>query len=484
MPPRDLDRSRQQEVVPHRYEIPEVRLLRSRYVPVLLVTFLIVLGWAFYRAMSVDRAFHGDDASALLWTALFLAAGHQIALAWFDRPFTVTLEQQVNLDQLYVTVNVPLYNEDAAVIDRTIYALFRQSRLPNRIQVVDDGSTAGNYAEIRDYWLRHAPRGVDFSWIRTKNGGKRHAQAVTFHNDYVADVFATLDSDTALARNAIEEALKPFVDPRVQSVAGVEVAYNAHANLLTRLSSIRQIAWQMTQCCVLSMAGNVLVNRGTFAMYRAPVIRDNLDLYLNEKFLGKQVRYSDDSLLTLFALKRGRAVQQLTAYQLPMYPENVGHALRQWVRWMRGSTIRNIWRLRYLPVFSYGWLMSVLSWWQFFVSWAAYLMVFVVRPTEGHFSIAPVLIILLSSYLVALRNLLIRRSDHSPLQTLDTWLLAPLNLVWSLVVLRPARIYGTLTCSNNGWGTRGKVEVGIASGNALPPGRTNALSGGRTGVRK
>jgi hyaluronan synthase len=150
-----------------------------------------------------------------------------------------------------------------------------------------------------------------------------------------------------------------------------------------------------------------------------------------------------------------------------MYPENVSHALRQWLRWMRGSTIRNIWRLRYLPVFSYGWLMSILSWWQFFVSWAAYLMVFAVRPAEGHFSVAPVLIVLLSSYLVALRSLLIRRTDHSPLQTLDTWLLAPLNLVWSLLVLRPARIYGTLTCGKNGWGTRGKVEVGIATASFL-----------------
>jgi len=93
-------------------------------------------------------------------------------------------------------------------------------------------------------------------------------------------------------------------------------------------------------------------------------------------------------------------------------------------------------------------------------------MVFIVHPTEGRFSIAPVLIVLLSSYLVALRNLLIRRSDHSPLQQLDTWLLAPLNLVWSLVILRPARIYGTLTCGNNGWGTRQKVEVEIASGGA------------------
>jgi hyaluronan synthase len=446
-----------------------VRLRRSRYFPILAATVLVILAWAYYRAVSLDDAFRGHDASAFLWTALFLAAGHQIALAWFDKPFAVTLAQQVQLDRLRVTVNVPLYNEDPAVIDRTVYSLFRQTRLPNRIQVVDDGSTLGNYARIRNYWLAHVPAGIDFSWVRTENAGKRHAQAVTFWDDYDADIFVTLDSDTALARNAIEEALKPFADPRVQSVAGVEVAYNAHANLLTRISSIRQIAWQMTQCCVMSMAGNVLVNRGTFAVYRAPVIRDNLYGYVSETFLGKQVKYSDDSLLTLYALRRGRAVQQLTAFQLPMYPDNVSHALRQWTRWMRGSTIRNMWRLRYLPMHSYGWWMSVLSWWQLFVSWAAYLMVFVVRPAEGQFSIAPVLIVLLSSYLVALRNLLVRRSDHTPLQQLDTYLLAPLNLVWSLVVLRPVRIYGTLTCGNNGWGTRGKIEVGISSGNTARP---------------
>lgn len=429
--------------------------------PIIAATFAVIIGWAYYRGLSLDEDFHRHDASAFLWTALFLAAGHQVAFSWFDRPFTVTVQQQQMLDRLRITVNIPLYNEDPEVIDRVIYSLFSQTRLPSYIQVVDDGSTTSDYAEIRDYWLANVPQNVEFSWIRTPNRGKRHAQAFTFSRTADADIFATLDSDTALERNAIEEAMKPFAHRRVQSVAGVEVAYNSHANLLTRMSSIRQIAWQMTQCCVLSMAGNVLVNRGTFAMYRAPVVRDNLNAYVNEMFLGSLVKYSDDSMLTLYALQRGRAVQQLTAFQLPMYPENVGHALRQWFRWMRGSTIRNLWRLRYLPVFSYGWLMSLLSWWQFIVSWAAYLMVFAVRPAEGHFGIAPVLIVLLSSYLVALRNLLIRRSDHTPGQQLDTYLLAPLSLLWSLLVLRPARVYAMLTCGRNGWGTRGEIEVGI-----------------------
>jgi hyaluronan synthase len=448
----------------HRYDIPVVHLRQSRRLPVIAATFAVITAWAFYRGVSVEEAFRGHDSSAFLWTALFLAAGHQIALSWFDRPFTVTPEQQEKLDRLKVTVNVPVFNEDPAVVDRDLYALFSQTRLPNRVQVVDDGSEVDgepvDYSEVRDYWLRNAPPGVDFSWVRTPNGGKRHAQAVTFREDD-SDISATLDSDTALERSALEEGLKPFANRRVQSVAGIEVAYNAHANLLTRVSSVRQVAWQMTQCSVLSMAGNILVNRGTFALYRGDVIRDNLDAYLGETWFGKPVKYSDDSLLTLYALQRGRAVQQLTAFQLPMYPEKAGHALRQWLRWMRGSTIRNCWRLRYLPVFSYGWLMSLLSWWQFAVSWAAYLMVFAVRPAEGHFSIAPVLIVLLSSYLVALRNLLIKRSDHTPGQQLDTWLLAPLSFLWSLSVLRPARVYAMLTCAVNEWGTRGKVEVGI-----------------------
>lgn len=181
-------------MLPHRYDIPTVRLRQSRRMPIIATTFAVIIGWAFYRGLSLDEAFGGHDASAFLWTALFLAAGHQIALAWFDRPFTVTPRQQAMLDRLQVTVNVPLYNEDPDVIDRAIYALFSQTRLPNEIQVVDDGSTASDYAEIRDYWRAHVPPGVRFSWVRTKNGGKRHAQAVTFSRAPHADIFGTLDS--------------------------------------------------------------------------------------------------------------------------------------------------------------------------------------------------------------------------------------------------------------------------------------------------
>jgi hyaluronan synthase len=453
----------------HVYNIPDVTLRSGRRLGVTCGILSVLLLWGGYRVISLDREIHRHVGEALVWTALFVVAAQQFVIAWFDKPITATPVQQAKLNRLIVTVNVPVWNEDPAILDRVLYSLFAQTRLPNYVEVVDDGSTAADYSEVRNYWMRWHPPEVRFSWVRLNaNRGKRHAQTTTFRR-LPGDIFVTLDSDTTLERRAIDEGLKPFASRRVMSVAGVEVAMNAHTNLLTRISSLRQISWQYTQCSALSVFGNVLVNRGTFALYRAYIIRDNIEAYVSEKFLGRPVSFSDDSLLTLYALERGRAVQQATSFQLPMYPDHIGHALRQWIRWMRGSTIRNFWRLRYLPIRSYGWWMSVFSWWQFWVSCSAYVFVFGVRPAEGHFSIVPIVVLLLCSYLVALRNLLISRSDHPAESQLNTYLLAPLCLLWSMLVLRPLRIYGMLTCGKPGWVTRDKVEVALEGSLVMGP---------------
>lgn len=446
----------------HEHAIPDVRLRRGGRLALAGVAFAALLGWTLYRVFSLDSALHGRDRNALLWTALFLAAGHQVFLAWRDKPFTVTDRQAEDLGWLNVGVNVPLYNESPEIVDRVMYALYRQTRMPQLIQVVDDGSTrhAREYEEIRDYWRpKFAARNVFFLWERQENKGKRRAQAKTFSNSEI-DVFLTLDSDTALEKRAIEEILKPFADPRVMSVAGIEIAFNANKNLLTRICSLRQVAWQLVQCSALNRFGQILVNRGTFAAYRAEVVTENLEAYLGETFAGKPVKYSDDSMLTMYALQKGRTVQQITAFQLPAYPENVGHQLRQWIRWMRGSTIRSLWRAKYLPVKSYGWWMNILSWWQFLTASLAYLYVWAYLPAEGRFGLASVAVAVACTYLMPLRNLLIDRSDETSLQQIDTYLLAPVSWLWSLFVLRPLRIYGALTCANNGWGTRAVVEVG------------------------
>jgi hyaluronan synthase len=444
--------------VTHEHDIPTVQWRRPRTVlRVIGVTVVLALAlarhvwyldyWVHYRVLTV------------LWTVTFLAIGVQWLLSWLERPYTVTPQQQRELDRLKVTVTVPVYNEDPEIVDRTIYSIVSQIRRPDRVQVVDDGS-AVDYAELRSWWEAHYPEGMDFSWVRKPNGGKKSAHGLTFRGDD-ADVFVTVDSDTSLEAFAIEEGLKPFADQRVQSVAGIELCANHHQSLLVKLKSVNTLVWQFITCSAQNVAGgNVLVNRGTFALYRGDLIRDTLDAYLGETFFGHPVMLGDDSMLTTFALGRGRAVQQPTAACFAMYPETFSHTMRQWIRWMRGSSVRNVWRIRYLSMRSWGWWFTVLPTWWFF-AFVALLGAIIVDWRHAHgFAISMLYIGSVWGWLVSVRMFAIRRSDQRWLDRLEAFFLVPFAMAWMTVVLRPIRLYGIATCLNQGWNTRSsKIEI-------------------------
>ena len=105
-------------------------------------------------------------------------------------------------------------------------------------------------------------------------------------------------------------------------MAGIELAWNYSRSLLTRIKGVNALIWQFTVCSAQSIAGgNVLVNRGTYALYRGDMIRETLVAYIGETLFGRPVMLGDDTMLTLFALSRGRAVQQPSAACFAMYPE-------------------------------------------------------------------------------------------------------------------------------------------------------------------
>lgn len=441
----------------HEYRIPTVTIKKPRsflwVTGVAVVVFLLaarhvwfIMSWEKYRFLAV------------LWMTYFVVTAFQWMTAWLERPYTVTPVQQARLDRMSVTVNIPVFNEDSEVLDRVLYAVFRQTRLPNRIEVVDDGSKV-SYDVVRDWWMRNHPRNVEFSWVRQENAGKKRAQARTFCGD-LADIFITLDSDTVLEERAIEEGLKPFADRRVHSVAGMELAWNHDWNLLTRLNSSRQLTWELVTCSSQNvMQGNVLINRGTFALYRGNMVRDVLSAYVGETFWGRPIMLGDDTFLTTMALCRGRAVQQPSAVCLAMYPENLSHHLRQWTRWMRGTTLRTFWRLRYLRLGSWAWFYSVISLWWYVASVAITIMLVVQWPASASYTAMMLAVGTLWAWAMATRIFAIHRSDQSFLGRLGAVALAPAAVFWVLAVLRFVRIYGTVTFLRQGWTTRTEVEV-------------------------
>ncbi len=416
-------------------------------------------------------------ASWVITVAFILA---QLALAWMQRPFTVNRRQQAELDRLYVTVVIPCYNEDPKILDRTILSLMRQTRLPNHVEVVDDGSSV-DYSEIRDYWLLNRPDGVRFTWVRQKNAGKKHAQAVTFTTDAKAHIFVTIDSDSALDRKAIDEGLKPFADPRVVSVAGLETAINIDRNLLTRAIGHRSIVFQLFAMSAQSVArGNVLINPGAFSLYWAPLIRKIVPAYLGETFFGVPVTLGDDTALTMYALLHGRAVHQPTAVSMPVYPETLTHHLRQWTRWMRASTIRMLWRTRYLPILSYGWLFTFYTIGSFLTSVAMTLVIPLAWPSTESLLIASLAAMIIWPWAIAVRLATIHRTDQSLGNRLIGVALLPLAALWYLVVLRQIRFYGIATCWRQGWVTRQQVEVRL-DGAGEPAGAAGPEEDGAAG---
>lgn len=441
----------------HVYEIPRVAIKRPRAsvwgsgVGVLLIVLLIrhawfIVSWHRYRDLTV------------IWMMYFVVTGVQWALSWLERPVTVGEFQQKILDRMHVTVSIPVFNEDPEVLDRVLYALFAQTRLPSRVQVVDDGS-AVDYEEVREWWEQHRPPTVDFSWLRQENAGKKIAQAQTFSGD-PADVFVTLDSDTVLEARALCEGLKPFADQRVQSVAGLELAWNHDWNLVTRLNSTRQLVWQLVTCSSQNVArGNVLINRGTYALYRGQLVRDVLPAYVGETFWGRPIKLGDDTYLTTLALCRGRAVQQPSAVCLTMYPENLSHHIRQWTRWMRGTTLRTFWRLRYLPVASWGWLYTLLTLWWYLASLAITVVLAATWPGSASYTATMVATGVLWAWAMGSRLLVVDRSDQSFVGRAGAAAMAPVAAFWVMAVLRFVRIYGTFTFLRQGWTTRSQVEV-------------------------
>ncbi|MEW2329452.1 glycosyltransferase [Micromonospora chersina] len=424
--------------------------------------------WVAHHLLSVLGAMRGQGSGfSYAYAAMFILLVIQFGAAYLERPAKVTDRVQEALDQLHVVGLVPAYNEDAAALRACLESMIFQTRKPQTIYVVDDGSkhTEG-YQKVKRWFLEVAPvHGITAAWHIQANRGKRHAQAAAILSTPDADIYWTVDSDTVSDPHALAELLKPFGNPEVQSVAGIVMAANVHSSFLTRFTDLWFVAGQLTDRSSLSVIGSVWVNSGPIAAYRASIIRSNMKAYLTETFFGRRVPFSDDSMLTLFAMLRGRTVQQPSAFAYSLMPEKINHFSRMFLRWMRGSFIRSWWRIRYLPLTSFGWWAHIVRWAQSVAATILFVAVMIVSPIiEFNPEAIPWMlgVPIIVGYAQTLRYMTLRRSDQSTLYQWGTWALTPVAVIFALVWLRAIRWYGVATCWKTGsWGTRQTVEVAM-----------------------
>ena len=252
------------------------------------------------------------------------------------------------------------------------------------------------------------------------------------------------------------EIVQPFSDPRVMSVAGVILAINNRENLLARVTDVIFVGQQLIDRSFMSQLGSVMVDSGGLAAYRCSILADNIDTYL-----GRHVKFSDDSMLTLFALLNGRTVQQPSAFAFAWMPDRWSHHYRQQVLWFRGSFIRGLWRIRFLPVLSWGWWRQAAGWMQIWTVTSVFVYLVLWRPlaTGGNVPLAVVFVPLAIGVAQNSRYLNVWRSDTTDSQRRATLLLSPVATLWSTVILRPLRFWGMVTSGKMGWNPRQQVEV-------------------------
>ncbi len=430
------------------------------------VTFLpavllgVIAGAEFGMHASVTR--HGITAGlpAYGWAVLAFLA-FKLGLACLYLPRT---DRRPPAGEVAAIITV--HNEDPAVFSRCLDSLLTQTRLPNSLMVVDDGS-----AERACVLIAHE-RAVAFRqlgvqlWIVEHPGnlGKREALAGGFRTSWNADVYLCVDSDTMLKPDALERSLAYFADPAVQAVTGCVLAANWDVNLLTRLIDLRYANAFLGERAAYSALGSVLCACGSLALYRGPVVRKYLRDFLTQEFLGRRCTYGDDRRLTYYCLREGRVLLAPDAVAWTMVPESMSHFLRQQLRWSK-SFVRESWcMLTGLGPSRACWWLSLLevATWATFTAVLAYTLLG--RPLfTGHYSIA--------SYLTATLLLAYARSGHylradhpeaSRFKQLLIFALAPIYGLVHMVLLLPLRLVALLTLRDNSWGTRAQVEVRAA----------------------
>lgn len=225
-----------------------------------------------------------------------------------------------------VSIMLTGHNEGGG-LRQCVLSLREQTHKDSQIIVVDDGSTDNMREEAqqlkRDGLIdRYVSSGI--------RGGK--ASALNLGYFYcVHQVMVSMDVDTSLDRDAIEQVIKPFSDPSVGAVAGNLAIRNRNKSLMTRIQALEYFSAISVGRRFTSQLGILMIVSGAFGAFRKSAI----------KTVGAwDVGPGDDGNITTKLRRAGwRIVFAPKAWAMTDCPDNIMSYHRQRLRWNR-SVIR------------------------------------------------------------------------------------------------------------------------------------------------
>jgi cellulose synthase/poly-beta-1,6-N-acetylglucosamine synthase-like glycosyltransferase/peptidoglycan/xylan/chitin deacetylase (PgdA/CDA1 family) len=230
-----------------------------------------------------------------------------------------------------VTVLIPAYNEEAAIV-QTVKAALACDYPKLEILVMDDGSTDQTPDLVRANF-DNDPR------VRMISQPNRGKPAALNHGleEATGEVIISIDGDTIVDPEAIPRLVRHFADPKVGAVAGNVKVINRN-RWLTRWQALEYITSQNLEKRAFDLLNCIPVVPGAVGAWRTSVLRDH------HGFSGDTV--AEDTDLTLTIRREGwKILYDEDAIGRTEVPETVEALIRQRFRWTFG-TLQAVWKHR------------------------------------------------------------------------------------------------------------------------------------------
>ncbi|WP_321448616.1 glycosyltransferase [uncultured Cohaesibacter sp.] len=166
-----------------------------------------------------------------------------------------------------LSVIIAGHNEEKAV-ERCVRSLWEQSRKPDEIVVVSDGSTDGMVRVLRTLQREGLVQKVHSTDLRA---GK--AAAVNLAEQLSSgDVVVNVDCDCSFDRHALKEIVSPFSSPDIGAVAGNILIRHQERSLWTSFQAIEYLVSISLGKRAQDMVGLVSCASGAFSAFRKSAI--------------------------------------------------------------------------------------------------------------------------------------------------------------------------------------------------------------------
>jgi len=298
------------------------------------ITYLSLTGGVFqplYHAIKSAEWSRIIVRPSLLWIMMGLLLLAFRTILWIlYRPFPSAEPHEAP----FLTVIIPAYNEGAMVrkaIDSVASDTYPRERL--EIFTVDDGSRDDTWEHIHHAALQYP--GLVTAIRFPENRGKRAALEEGFRRAR-GEIVVTIDSDSVIEQGTLLAIAGPFRNPKVGAVAGKVAVYNRYQGLIPRMLHVRFILSFDFLRATQSAYGTVYCCPGALSAYRISVVRDVLEEWVNQTFLGTKCTYGEDRALTnLILSRRFNAVYQRTAVVHTVVPWTYEKLYKMFLRWDR-----------------------------------------------------------------------------------------------------------------------------------------------------